>query len=221
MPQGRTVGQPVEQPDALKVLLVESHALVRAALRVVLERVPGVSVLAATDDPDEACRTFADRRCDIVVLNVGSGPLDGVELTRRLARGGARVLAISTSAQEGLVMDAVLAGATGILLSHAGPDALEQALHALAQGSAYLPDSPTFSRPRLPAATDGELSLRQRQVLRLIAEGVSTRDSARRLGVSVKTIETHRANLMRRLQIRDVAGLVRYAIRIGLVSSER
>ena len=213
--------QPVEHPDALTILLVESHALVRAALSGVLERIPGVRVVAATDDPEEACSTFRDRRCDIVVLNVGNGPLDGVELTRRLARDGARVLAISTSAQEGLVMDTVLAGATGVLLSHAGPEALEQALRALAQGTAYLSDATAVTGPRAPATTDGELSLRQRQVLRLIAEGVSTRDSARRLGVSVKTIETHRANLMRRLQIRDVAGLVRYAIRNGLVSSER
>jgi len=209
----------VDQPNQIAVLLVEGHALVRAGLQAVLENIAGVTVVAATAEADAAFDLRVEKRCDIVVVDVGSGAFDGVELTRRLARSGARVLAISTSAQEGLVMDAVLAGATGVLLSHAGPEALETAVRALANGEAYLPDASTTAR--IAPAVDGELSLRQRQVLRHIAEGVPTREIARHLGVSVKTIETHRANLMRRLKIRDVPGLVRYAIRIGLVSSER
>lgn len=191
--------------------------MVRAGLRAVLEHIPGVTVLAAAD-PEDGYFQYTDKECDVVVINVGSGSFDGVELTRRIARSGGRVLAISTNAQEGLVMDAVLAGATGVLLSHAGPDALASAVRALANGEAYLPEP--SARMRIEPSFDGELSLRQRQVLRHIAEGVPTREIARRLGVSVKTVETHRANLMRRLRIRDVPGLVRYAIRSGLVSPE-
>jgi DNA-binding NarL/FixJ family response regulator len=140
----------------------------------------------------------------------------------------ARVLVLSMHTSKEYVQQALRAGARGYLLKDAAPAELELAIRAVARGEIYL--SPAVSRHVVEGYVRGEvaaagplegLTPRQREILQLVAEGNTSRDIARQLGVSVNTVETHRAQLMERLGIHDLAGLVRYAIRVGLVSPDR
>ena len=220
--------------SAARVLLVDDHALVRAGFRSLLESVEGVSVVGEAGDGHEALRLIAERTPDVTFLDIGLPGLNGLEVAARVAKehAGVRVVILSMHANEEYVLRALQAGAAGYMLKDASVPELELALRAVMRGQTYLSpaiskrvvedyvkrtgaDAP-FARPAGAALTP-----RQREILQLIAEGASTKEIAHRLDVSVKTVETHRAQLMDRLDIHDVAGLVRYAIRVGLVSPER
>lgn len=213
----------------VRVLLADDHDLFRAGLRVLLQDLGGFEVVAEAGDGREALRLVGEHRPDVVLMDLMMPGLNGLEATARVAREcpGVRVLVLSMNAAEEFVLPAVRAGASGYVLKNARPAELEQAIRAVARGETYL--TPAVSghliddyRRRTAGEADSldKLTPRQREVLQLVAEGHSTKQIARRLGVSVKTVETYRSQLMDALDIRDIAGLTRYAIRKGLVSSD-
>ncbi|MCS7061448.1 MAG: response regulator transcription factor [Anaerolineae bacterium] len=216
----------------VRILLAEDHTLVRAGIRALLQSLPGVEVIAEAGDGREALRLAEIHRPDIVFMDIAMSGMNGLEATTRIARDlpQVRVMILSMHANEEYVLQALRAGASGYLLKDAGTAELEVAVAAVARGETYL--SPAISKQviedyvrRVGGGQGGEspfdrLTPRQREILQLIAEGRTTQDIARVLNISLKTAETHRAQLMERLDIYDVPGLVRYAIRIGLVSPD-
>jgi DNA-binding NarL/FixJ family response regulator len=211
-----------------KVLLVDDHALVRAGFRALLSALPNVEVVAEAADGREALRLAKLHRPDIVVMDVAMSEMNGLEATERIVKElpRVRVLVLSMHANEEYVVQALRKGAAGYILKEADTAELDIAIRAVMRGETYL--SPGVSRQvvddyvrRLgPGVTSLEqLTPRQREILQLIAEGHSTKEIAQKLDVSIKTIETHRTQLMDRLDIHDVAGLVRFAIRTGVVSA--
>jgi DNA-binding NarL/FixJ family response regulator len=213
----------------IRVLLADDHDLFRAGLRVLLQDLGGFEVVAEAGDGREALRQVGELRPDVVLMDLMMPGLNGLEATARMAREfpGVRVLVLSMNAAEEFVLPAVRAGASGYILKNARPAELEQAIRAVARGETYL--TPAVSghliddcRRRTPGEADSldKLTPRQREVLQLVAEGHSSKEIARRLGVSVKTVETYRSQLMDALDIHDIAGLTRYAIRKGVVSPD-
>lgn len=215
----------------IRVLLADDHALVRAGIRSLLEGLEGMLVAGETGDGRDALELAAQRSPHVVLLDIGLPGMNGVEVAARLAkeRPEARVIILSMHATEEYVSQALQAGASGYLLKDASVAELELAIRAVARGETYL--SPAISKTVIdeyvrrvgsaPASPAAVLTPRQREILQLLAEGHSTKQIAHGLGVSVKTVETHRAQLMDRLSIHDLAGLVRYAIRVGLVTPDR
>jgi DNA-binding NarL/FixJ family response regulator len=212
---------------------VDDHGLVRAGIRALLESLDGIQVLEEADDGREALRLIELQRPDIVLMDIAMSGLNGLEATKRIKRDfpNTRVIILSMHANEEYVLQSLRAGAAGYLLKDAGTVELEIAIKAVAGGETYL--SPPVSKHvisdyvrRMSAgeqetqSTLDRLTLRQREILQLIAEGQTTQEIARLLNIGVKTVETHRMQLMERLDIHDVAGLVRYAIRVGLISAD-
>lgn len=214
----------------VRVLLADDHALVRAGIRALLETFPEVRVVAETGDGREAVE-LAAKGVNIVLMDIGLPGLNGLEATARIVKEHpqVKVVILSMHANDEYIRQALQAGAAGYLLKDAAPVELDFALRAVAHGDTYL--SPAISKrviedylAQAPARADAAaqlLTARQREILQLIAEGRSTKQIAALLGVSVKTVETHRADLMERLGIHDLAGLVRYALREGLARPER
>ncbi|HYU70234.1 MAG TPA: response regulator transcription factor [Burkholderiales bacterium] len=214
----------------VRVLLADDHALVRAGIRALLGGLEGVTVVAEAGNGSEVLELARKHRPDVVLLDISMPGLGGLEASAQLKQQlpEVRVVMLSMHANEEYVLQALRAGAAGYMLKDSATAELELALYAVMQGETYL--SPRISRQMVEGyvqrvgaeqpATDN-LTPRQRQVLQLIAGGHSTKEIAYRLELSVKTVETHRAQLMERLQIHDIAGLVKYAIRNGLVTTAK
>ena len=212
------------------VLIADDHALVRAGIRALLERIPNTEVVAEASDGREAMELIAKRQPDIVLMDIAMPGLNGLEATRQIVKTWppVRVIILSMHSSEEYVWQALKAGARGYLLKGASLAELELALSFVVRGEIYL--SPPLSqqvireyvqRTGKQRAREETLTARQREILSLIAEGESTKQVALQLNISVKTVESHRAQIMERLNIHDVAGLVRYAIRTGLVKIEQ
>lgn len=216
--------------NAIRVLLADDHNLVRAGLRALLEAMPGVEVVGCVEDGRKAIEFAQKLHPTVALLDIDMPGLNGLEAARRLRAEfpRLRVIILSVHDNEEYVRQALRAGAAGYLLKDAAPAELALALQAVARGETYL--SPAVSRrviedylrggPETPTTFE-RLTSRQREILQLIAEGHSTKDIARLLDLSVKTVETHRAALMQALDIHEVAGLVRYALRHGLVNPDK
>jgi DNA-binding NarL/FixJ family response regulator len=213
----------------IRVLLADEHTLVRSGIRALLERIPEVEVVAEAGDGRETLRLIKSHQPDVALMDIALPKLNGLEVAARVGKDvpGVRVILLSIYAGEEDVWQALRSGAVGYLLKSAKAADLEQAIKSAARGEIYL--SPPISRQAIKdyvprADSEGtrldRLTPRQREVLQLIAEGHTTKAIAQILKISVKTVETHRAQLMERLDIHDVAGLVRYAIRIGLLKLE-
>ncbi len=211
----------------IRLLIADDHTLVRAGIRSLLETIPGVEVVAECGDGREALELIERHRPDVAILDIGMPSLNGLEVTRRTASQwpATRVLILSMHADAGFVRQALEAGASGYMVKGASVAELPVALQALARGDTYL--TPRISRGVVDGVLRGEpgaadplrgLTGRQREILQLVAEGHSTKEIAHRLSIGIKTVETHRQRLMERLDIHDVPGLVRFAIRAGLVS---
>jgi len=215
----------------LNVLLAEDPT--RAPLRPLLREIPTVAVVAETTDGRVALPLIAAHQPDVALVDTALPGLNGFDVAERARREHprTRVLVVSTEPELGHVAQAVRVGASGYLLKTTADSAeVDVALRAVAKGHAYLSPAVTkpvvevFVRSLTDDAAQGpfpQLSPRQHEILQLIARGNSTREIAQHLGLSVKTVETHRAQLMRRLDIREVAGLVRYAIRAGIITSAK
>jgi len=211
----------------VRVLLADDHTLVRAGLRKLLESMPDFEVVGEAGDGLALLAMAEKLQPGLVLMDIAMPGLNGIETTARLVKAwpGIRVLILSMHQNEEYVRQALRHGAVAYLLKDAAPMELELALTAVLRGETYL--SPAVSkgvvhdyvqRLRDEQQPGDALSPRQREVLQLIAEGLSTKDIARRLDLSVKTVDTHRSQLMKQLDIHEVAGLVRYAMRAGLVS---
>jgi DNA-binding NarL/FixJ family response regulator len=214
----------------IRVVLAEDHRLVRAGLRALLETSSKIEVVGEADDGRGALALVARERPALVLMDIAMPSLDGLETTRRIVKEypDVRVIILSMHTDDKFVLQALRAGARGYLLKEAVPRELELAVDAVLRGEVFLspPISKRVIKDYLRRAGDEtspleQLSPRQREILKLIAEGKSTKQIAGLLETSVKTVETHRSVLMERLDIHDIAGLVRFAIRHGLVSAER
>ena len=229
MNQGTVEAKEAEPVDAIRVLLADDHKLIRAGIRSLLEKLPDIEVIAEASDGREAIRLVEKHLPQIVLTDIAMPALNGLEVTRHLSKTlpKVRIIILSMYSDEGHVYQALRAGAAGYLLKVAATEELRLAIQAVARGETYL--SPQLSkpmimkyigRPNAGASALERLSPRQAQVLELIAEGKTTKQVALELNISVKTVETHRMQLMDRLDIHDIAGLVRYAIKAGLASLE-
>lgn len=214
--------------SALRILLVDDHSLVRAGMRSLLRELPGVEVVAEAADGAEALAAAERERPDVVLMDIAMKGMNGLEAAARLRERlpEAKVVILSMHTSEEYVLLALRAGAAAYLIKDSATSELELALKSVMRGETYL--SPAISRQvvdgyvqRVGAGAGPDpLTPRQRDVLKRVAEGRSTKEIAYDLNLSVKTVETHRAQIMERLGIRDVAGLVRYAMRTGLVPPE-
>lgn len=217
----------------IKVLLADDHTLVRAGLRTLIQGFEGFRVVAETGDGREAVRLARQLEPNIALIDISMPGLNGLDATALISREtpDTRVVILSMHTAETYVLEALRAGAVGYVVKDAAVDEMERALRAVQKGERWL--SPSVSRhlldeylrlvrsqPMVGSGMDA-LTARQREILQLIAEGHSTREMADRLSISIKTVETHRAQLMERLNIHDVAGLTRFALRAGLIDSER
>ena len=214
----------------LRVILADDHTLVRAGLRSLVEQLKDVTVVAEANNGHEVLSLAATHHPDVVLMDITMPGMNGFEAALRLKKDHphVRIIILSMHTSEEYVLQALRAGASGYLVKDSAPLELGLALQSVARGETYL--SPPISRQvvdnymqRMGQGDQplAQLTGRQREILQLIAEGGSTKEIARKLNVSVKTVETHRAQLMERLDIHDVAGLVRFAVRHGLVGTEK
>jgi DNA-binding NarL/FixJ family response regulator len=213
----------------IRVVLADDHAVVRRGVRALLQEAPDIEIVAEAADGHQALASVEAKRPDVLVTDIAMPGLNGLELAKRVARDfpQTRVLILSMHNEKEYATRALAAGAGGYLLKDAGDAECEAAVRAVARGESYL--SPSVSGhvvteyvrlAKAEAATADPLTPRQREVLLRIAEGLPTKAIGRRLGISIKTVEAHRGQLMERLGIHDVASLVRYAIRTGLIKPD-
>lgn len=214
----------------VRILLADDHALVRAGIRALIESVEGQAIVAETSNGRDAVALAKTHRPDLVVMDITMSELNGIEAGTliRADNPAARVLMLSMHTSEEFVRRAMKSGASGYLVKDSAPLELQMAIDAIMRGEVYLSSRISShlvsgmdgaARPKGEAPLES-LTARHREVLQMIAEGKSTKAMAFVLKVSVKTIETHRAALMDRLGIHDLAGLVIYAVRHKLVSLE-
>lgn len=209
-----------------RVLLADDHLLVRAGIRALLASLPGIEVIGEATTGEQAVTAAHELQPDVALLDISMQGMNGLEAARRIieARPEARVIMLSMHASEDYVARAIRAGALGYLMKGSASQELERALVAVMAGERYLDShisAEALQRHLDRTTATGEqeiLTARQREILQLIAESLGTKEIAHRLGVSTKTVETHRRELMQRLNIHDVPGLVRYAIRMGIAS---
>ncbi len=205
-----------------RVLLADDHALVRAGIRALIEMIDGVEVVAEAGDGSEALRQIGNAQPDIVLLDITMPGINGFEALREISARSPNVRVIILTMHEAreYAIQALRAGAAGFIPKSAAAAELKEAIATVMQGKTYVStqtaqqvaDEPDDAQAQLQ-----KLTARQREILILIAEGKSTKQIAGNLNISVKTVETHRAQLTERLDIHDVAGLVRFAIRAGLI----
>jgi DNA-binding NarL/FixJ family response regulator len=214
---------------SIRVVLVDDHTLVRSGIRALLEKLPGVSVVAEASDGETAIELVQQHDPHVVLMDIAMPGMNGLDATAAIARvhPESRVIILSMYSNEEYVLRSVRCGAAGYLLKDAAIIELDLALKAVVRGETYF--TPAASKQvvsdyvrRVGAEQNllERLTRRQQEILRLIAEGRSTKSIAHSLGISIKTVEAHRSQLMDRLDIHDVAGLVRYAIRAGLVTPD-
>jgi DNA-binding NarL/FixJ family response regulator len=212
------------------VLLADDHNLVRAGIRSLIQELAGVEIVAEAANGREALALARSTRPDLVVMDISMSELNGIEATAQMkaALPATKVLILSMHTSEDFVRRSLAAGARGYIVKDSAPLELRMAIEAIGRGEVFV--SSRVSQ-HLVSAMDGRsrpqdnaleaLTPRQREILQLIAEGRSTKEIAFALKVSIKTVETHRAALMERLGIHDVAGLVLFAVRHKLVSADR
>lgn len=216
-------------PPRVRVLLADDHTLVRAGLRKLLESMPEIDVVGEASEGLAVLALAEKWQPHIVLMDIAMPGLNGLDATARLrtALPEIQVLILSMHQNEAYVQQALRHGAAGYLLKDAAPTELDAALKAVLRGEIYLSAavskgvmSDYVQRLRSDESAADLLTPRQREVLKLLAQGQSSKEIARLLDLSLKTVDTHRSQLMKQLDIHEVTGLVRYAIRMGLISSD-
>lgn len=205
----------------IRVLLVEDHTIVREGLRALLAASDEVEVVGEAGDGRDAVREALRLRPDVVLMDLGLPSLNGVDATQHIVRDapGTKVLVLSMHGGPEHVRPAVRAGASGYLVKGAGLADLVRGIRSVASGEAFF--SPGAAAALIQdGARDEALTAREREVLQMVGEGSSSAEIATKLRLSVKTIEGHRSRLMQKLGVPNVAGLVRHAVRLGLVRPE-
>jgi len=205
-----------------RIVLADDHVLVREGLKSLLER-EHFQVVAEASDGQEAVKLIETHHPDIAILDISMPTLNGIDAARGLTRGApkTKVILLTQHEEEQYIHEALEAGVKGYVLKNQVANDLIQAIRQVGRGEFYL--SPGISRAVMEAFRNKSerpadpLTARERQVLQLIAEGKSTKDTASVLGISVKTAESHRMRLMQKLDIHETASLVRYAVRRGLI----
>ncbi len=216
--------------NVTRVLLADDHALVRAGIRALMEKIPSVVVVGEAGTGRQALELVRSKLPNIVLMDIAMTELGGLEALPRIMKDfpSVKVIILSAHANEEYVIRALREGASGYMLKDSATTELELAINSVIQDKLYL--SPSISRTviddylhRVSGATSPleQLTSRQREILQLIAEGKNTKEIAAGLDISIKTVESHRLQLMDRVNIHDIPGLVRYAIRSGLVSAEQ
>jgi DNA-binding NarL/FixJ family response regulator len=212
-----------QTPKPIRVLVSAEHALIRAGLRALVERIPDVKVVAEAEGARESLRSIIELKPDIVLIDMSVPSLSALESLKEIVAScpAVRVIVLTLQESEEYAVQAFRSGATGYIPKSAASKELELAIKAVAAGESYLASEisqqAVLRYLKDPRAFLAELTARQAEVLKMIAEGHATKEIAQRLNISVKTVETHRAQIMDRLNIHDIAGLVRYALRVGLV----
>ncbi len=214
--------------SAIRVLLVEDHTLVREGIRSLLDSFKDVEVVGEAANGRDALRKTRKLAPEVVLMDISMPELNGMEATARLAKScpDSKVLMLSMHNDEEYVAQSLRAGARGYLVKESATRELEHAIQVLARGEVYFSNSISVDAVERLMADDSsgsalaQLTSRQREILQLIAEGCRTREIAERLSLSIKTVETHRTHLMERLGIWDVPGLVKFAIKAGLIQSD-
>ena len=210
---------------AIRILIADDHGVLRAGLRALLNAEPDLEVVGEAADGDEALRLTRTLRPDIVLMDVSMPGCGGIEATRRLKelRSDVRVLILTVHEDSGLLQEAIRAGASGYILKRAAESELVNAIQAVWRGDLYV--HPAMTRAlfasTIHAPADNQVAIetltpREVEVLRLIAQGHTNRQMADLLTLSVRTIESHRANMMQKLDLHSRVELVRYAMKHGL-----
>jgi two-component system response regulator NreC len=215
----------------IRVLIADDHKIMLAGLRSLLEKQTDFEVVAEAENGRKAVLMALEKKPDVVVMDVSMPDLNGIEATMQIIDSlpGTRVIALSMHSDKRFVMGMLQAGASGYLLKDCASQELATAIHQVAEGKKYL--SPEITGVVIDdfllggasgkaAPSKSQLSAREREVLQLIAEGWSTKQIGSHLYVSIKTIETHRRQIMKKLHLHTIADLTKYAIREGLTSIE-
>jgi two-component system, NarL family, response regulator NreC len=213
----------------IRALLADDHQLMRSGIRLMLEREPDITVVGEADDGRKAVELAKSLKPDVVIMDIGMPNLNGIEAARQMTQENPAlaVLILSMHPDETYVLRALKAGARGYLLKDSAEADLIKAVHVVAGGKSFF--SPTVSKVLLDdyvrklnrSGTDDPYDLltpREREVLQLIAEGKSNKDIANLLNLSVYTVESHRSNLMEKLNLRGLPELILYAVRKGIIS---
>lgn len=215
---------------SIKILIADDHQIMRDGLRALFDRHADLDVVAEAENGRTAIRLVRELSPDVVVMDITMPELNGIEATARILNDapGVRVVALSMHSDRRFVREVFRAGASGYVLKDCAFEQLANAIRVVAANQTYLcpgvadvliKDYVDQQRDDAPSVFS-VLTVREREVLQLLAEGQATREIADRLHVSVKTVETHRQNIMQKLNIHNVAGLTKYAIREGLTSLE-
>jgi DNA-binding NarL/FixJ family response regulator len=216
--------------QTIRVVLADDHTLVRAGIRSLLQEFQGIEVVGEAGDGATALRIVEAEKPHVVLLDIGMPGMSGLEVTARLKilDASVRAVILSIHRAEDYVWEALRAGAAGYLVKDSAVAELEIAVRAVARGEQYL--SPAIARTvaddnagqrRAPSDAYATLTPRQREVLQRVAAGLTSKEIAQELGLSYRTVDVHRMLLMRRLNVRDVAGLVRFAVQAGLTARKR
>jgi DNA-binding NarL/FixJ family response regulator len=218
--------------ELIRVLLIDDHELVRSGIKALLEKSEDIRVVGEAGEGHEALACIRETNPDVVLLDISLPGLNGLEVAAKARKDSPRlrIVFLSMHSNEEYVLQALKIGASGYVLKQSSTRELELAVRSAKKGETFL--SPAISNTvvsdymarlkggnvKKPGANPYEvLTSRQREILQLIAEGFSSKEIAQKLSLSINTIEVHRANLMDRLNIHDIAGLVRYAIQTGII----
>ncbi len=214
--------------ENVRILLVDDHAVLRDGVRMVLESQPGFQVVGTTENGQDAVRLVEDLKPDIAVLDIAMPEMNGLDATRAIRQccPDTQVVILSMHEGEEYLREALRAGAAGYVLKRAAAKELVGAIQRVRHGESYL--DPALTRTLISDyvrqvergdETPDSLTERELEVLKLVAEGFTNRQIAFKLNISIKTVQTHRANLMDKLNLHDRTELVRYAIRRGLIQA--